>query len=54
MGESKSGRRKRYGLVFDVELGQVSDWNGLACKISVGMRQAKRELVNPSPCIHTT
>ena len=44
----------KYGLVFELELGQVSDWDGLASKIRERMHQAKREFVNPSPCIHTT
>ena len=53
-GELKKKSGRKYGLVFELELGQVSDWDGLASKISEGMRQAKREFVNPSPCIHTT
>ena len=53
-GELKKKSGWKYGLVFELELGQVSDWDGLASKISEGMRQAKREFVNPSPCIHTT
>lgn len=44
----------KYGLVFELELGRVSDWDGLASKIRERMHQAKREFVNPSPCIHTT